>query len=315
MRAPVPFDRMSEPYRRIVCDAPAKINLALHVTGQRPDGYHELDTLVVFCNVGDRISVARAAPGQADRISLHASGPYADDLPPGKDNIAHLAGQTLLESAPELDGDFQLTIDKQLPVASGIGGGSADAAAALIALSSFGEETDFGLREKIAGQIGSDVMMCLHSQPLIARGRGEQIELLDDFAALHLVLVNPGVAVATPSVFRALRKKTNAPLDPLPRQAGFSGLIGWLSSQRNDLEDAALSLHGAIRQTLEAIQSTSPLFARMSGSGATCFGIYETQAGAEQAKAAILASHPDWWVTATGTGSFGRHRAVMDEAG
>jgi len=282
----------------------------LHVTGQRPDGYHELESLVAFCELGDRITVSRATRHSKEQIHLNAIGPYAADMPAGSDNIVVKACDLLLQSNADVDSCFEVTIDKHLPVASGIGGGSADAAAALIALSGVLGISDTDRLMKIGGDIGSDVPMCLHSHTLVAKGRGEQITPVADFPVLHLVLVNPGIAVETPTVFKAMAEKCNAPLDPLPEMTGIGTLVDWLATQRNDLQSVALSQHRDIAETLAAIGTTRPRLVRMSGSGATCFGVYNTQSDAEAAKDAIRSDHLQWWVVATQTRDFGLNRCV-----
>ncbi len=295
------------------CDASAKINLALHVTGQREDGFHDLETLAIFCEVGDRISV-EANPGLSiGEIELSARGPFGADLPPAADNIVAKAARAMLATFPPRPGGLSIIIEKNLPLASGMGGGSADAAATLLAVANL-----YGIRgpdkiARLAETIGSDVPMCLHSCALIARGRGEAITLLEDFPALALVLVNPGVGVSTPQVFSALRQKSNPPLTNLPALLDRETLTGWLAVQRNDLEAPALLIAPQIGETLEEIRNSGALLSRMSGSGATCFGLYSELQQAETAALQIRQNHPDWWVQATRTKSHGFDRIEPEE--
>jgi 4-diphosphocytidyl-2-C-methyl-D-erythritol kinase len=270
--------------------APAKINLALHVTGRRDDGYHEIETLAVFAETGDRI-VARLA--DADSFSL--SGPFADALE-GHANLV-LGALEALRQATGQAGQVGLHLEKDLPVASGIGGGSADAAAALLALKAlWGLPQDFSLAE-IARKLGADVPMCLASRPLLARGVGEHITPVELPAALHAVLVNPGVAVPTRAVFGLLERADNAPVERLPT-AGFD--MAWLKRQRNDLQPPAIAAYPVIGEVLALLDRCGgALLARMSGSGATCFALFGTREEAGAAALAVGRQWPAWWCVAT----------------
>ena len=265
--------------------APAKINLCLHVTGQRPDGYHLLESLVVFADVGDVIEV-RAAP----TLSLRVIGPQARDLPVGEDNLVLRAARAFAGTA-----GAAITLTKNLPVASGIGGGSADAAATLRVLARLWDlplpDADRVL------QLGADVPACLAGRALRMQGIGERLAGVPGLPKAYLVLVNPGVAVATPAVFKALPSKNNPAMPDLPVFATAAELAQWLAAQRNDLEAPAMALAqviGAVKQALAAAPGC--LLARMSGSGATCFGLFADQAQAQSARAAISAAQPEWWV-------------------
>ena len=265
--------------------APAKVNLCLHVTGQRVDGYHLLDSLVVFADIGDVIEV-RAAP----TLSLRVVGPQAQGLPLGEDNLVLRAARAFAGAS-----GAEITLTKNLPVASGIGGGSADAAATLRALARLWAmplpDADSVLR------LGADVPACLAGRPLRMQGIGEWLQPLPDLPAAHLVLINPGVAVATPAVFKALPAKNNSALPDMPGFASAVEMAQWLTAQRNDLEGPALQLAPVIGVVKQAL-ATAPgcLLARMSGSGATCFGLFAEPAQAQSARAAISAARPDWWV-------------------
>jgi 4-diphosphocytidyl-2-C-methyl-D-erythritol kinase len=282
--------------------APAKINLALHVVGRRADGYHLIESLSVFTAFGDRIAVEPAA---RDVVSVR--GPFAAEVPDGPENLVVRARDALRAVAGRRAGDpVLIALEKNIPAMSGVGGGSSDAAAVLRALARHWD-LDIGAARlaEIGLSLGADVPMCLRSSPLMARGVGEDIEDIDGFPPLFLVLVNPRVAVATPRVFAALASRDNPPLPPLPERIAAAPLLDWLAATRNDLMTPALSLEPAIGGTLDVLAGEGALFSRMSGSGATCFGVFADGAAARDAAAAIAAARPDWFVTATGTGGSG----------
>jgi len=226
--------------------APAKINLTLHVTGQRADGYHLLDSLVMFASVGDELSMYDGPLG------LDVSGPQADGVPTDARN-------SILKAAQACGVSARFSLVKNLPSAAGIGGGTADAACAL---------------RLIAARM---------------RGIGEQVELLPDVPNLHAVLVNPGVEVSTANSFKSMKSKGNHPM--VARGADFTA---WLKSQRNDMQAPAIQLAPIIADVLAALQDAT--LARMSGSGATCFGIYPSRATAQAAATRIAQAQPNWWV-------------------
>lgn len=275
--------------------APAKINLYLHVCGQRNDGYHLLDSLVVFADVGDRIA---ALP--SDSLSLSYIGPFAGDLPAPEQNLVLRAAERLAETFDVQNG-AALTLAKNLPVASGIGGGSADAAAALRALIRlWGLPAGDPRIMDIALSLGADVPVCLIGQPAIMRGIGEQVQPLTAFPELPLVLVNPGVGVSTPSVFKARSGPFSEPLSwPLSWPDGENTLQNAttaIARAQNDLQALAISLEPVIGEVLQALQGLPGVrLARMSGSGATCFAITDTHASADSAAAEIQKRHPGWW--------------------
>lgn len=282
---------MPETVSPVVEDAPAKINLALHVTGKRPDGYHLLESLVVFTRFGDRLTASLA---EAD--SLHVTGPFGEGLPVDQSNLVSRARDAFREQFP-LCPPVKLVLEKNLPLASGIGGGSSDAAATLRALSRLcGNDIDLA---EIGISLGADVPMCLAARPLIAKGIGENLRPVANMPELPMVLVNPGTHVPTPAVFSELASASNPPLPSLPEKLDFTTLIAWLNNTRNDLQPAAEALAPAISETMAALQSTVPAFARMSGSGATCFGIYENRAIAERAAFVIRARSLGWFVAVT----------------
>ncbi|MCA0012401.1 4-(cytidine 5'-diphospho)-2-C-methyl-D-erythritol kinase [Mesorhizobium sp. B292B1B] len=276
--------------------APAKINLALHVTGRRDDGYHLIESLAVFTRFGDRIEIALA-----ERDDFNVSGRYAPDVPLDGSNLVLRARDALRQAAgPRGTPPVSIKLEKNLPVASGVGGGSSDAAAVLRGLAaSWRLDIADAALARIGLSLGADIPMCLAARPLIASGIGEVLSLVPDFSALGLVLVNPGKAVSTAEVFNALSRRDNEGLPPLPRVVDFHGLRNWLEITRNDLEPAARAIEPAIGKALSVLNRAGAGFARMSGSGATCFGLFETGNVAKRAAADIRARQPDWFVAAT----------------
>jgi 4-diphosphocytidyl-2-C-methyl-D-erythritol kinase len=276
--------------------APAKVNLALHVTGRRADGYHLLESLAVFTRFGDRISIE---PAERDEFAV--SGPYAPAVPTDETNLILKARDALRGVAsPAETAPVAIRLEKNLPIASGIGGGSSDAAAALRGLVKFwGLDVEHGALTRIGSALGADLPMCLAARPLVARGTGDELSPVAGFPALGLVLVNPGAGVSTPAVFSALRRRDNDKLPPLPSQIDFHSLRNWLEITRNDLEDAARSIEPSIDAAKAALMKADAGFARMSGSGATCFGLFETGNVAKRAAASIRSRHPGWFVAAT----------------
>jgi 4-diphosphocytidyl-2-C-methyl-D-erythritol kinase len=279
--------------------APAKINLYLHIAGRRPDGLHLIDSLVVFAELGDVVSVA---PG--NDISLSRSGPMADDLPPLEDDLVYRAARLLAERCGVADG-AAIHVEKNLPIASGIGGGSADAAATIRALARlWGLDLAPDQLASLASDLGADVAVCLESRPLRVRGIGEQLSLPGALAPLHAVLINPRLAVATAEVFAAFAAAPPTP-DPGPDMPEtWSGdphrFVVQLAAQRNDLTGAALSLCPAIGDVLAQLGAQPEcLLPRLCGSGATCFGLFATPAAAQGAAAALRRDNPNWWVAAT----------------
>ena len=259
--------------------APAKLNLALHVTGRRADGYHLLDSLVVFANVGDRL---RFTPGP---LSLTVEGPFAAGLRVD-DNLC-------LDAARLAGGQVAITLTKNLPVAAGIGGGSADAAAVLRGLARMGVALP-----PAPARLGADLPVCLAGQPARMRGTGEVLDPLPPLPDLHLVLINPRIGLSTPDVFNALSRKNNPSLPELPDRFDMTGLVDYLAACRNDLEAPALALCPQIATVLRNLREQGALLARMSGSGATCFGIFDSARAAGLAAYRIGAGQEGWWITA-----------------
>lgn len=280
--------------------APAKINLALHVVGQRADGYHLLESLVTFADAGDRIGFS---PSAEDRFTV--SGPFCADLPlageGAADNLVLRARDALrahLLRTGLAAGPVDLHLEKNLPVASGIGGGSADAAAALLGLLDIWNARigDSDL-QAIALTLGADVPMCLASRPLVARGIGEDVTAIT-LPAFPMLLVNPRVGVSTPVIFRSLANKTNPPLS-LPHQTLTpDAWMSALKTMRNDLEAAARQIEPAIATVSDALLENGASFVRMSGSGATCFALFATHEGRDAAAQALSIQHPCWYVLA-----------------
>lgn len=273
--------------------APAKINLTLHVTGQRADGYHLLDSLVVFATVGDLVSLT-------DRPGFAMTGPQAPALADEADNLVSRAARLIgAEGAG-------LLLDKRLPVASGMGGGSSDAAAALHLLG-----TARGLTLPETGALmglGADLPVCMAAPaPCRMRGLGERVDPLDGVPPVWLVLVNPGQGLSTPTVFRALTSKDNPAMpEALPDWPDVLSLCDWLAGMRNDLEPPARCLMPVIGETLDAIAARPGcLLARMTGSGATCFGVFADEGSARDAEVAL--GGPARFVTATRTFGSGEH--------
>lgn len=287
---------MAEPRPGVRVFAPAKVNLTLHITGQREDGYHMLDSLVAFGSMGDWVTM-----GAGTGLSLSLEGQEAATLSATPDNLV-LRAAALLEAR-----NTAFRLQKNLPVASGIGGGSADAAAAFRGVIARDKALGVGLSNaqddvlKAYGaqllRLGADVPMCLLSAPARVQGIGDVISLTT-LPNLPAVLINPRVPVATPDVFKLLQSKDNAPMpDSLPVFGDAAGLIRWLATQRNDLETPAIQLCPEIATVLDVLRAQSGCaLARMSGSGATCFGVFKDQDTAKAAAQRLYQAHPDWWV-------------------
>ncbi len=259
----------------------AKINLALHVRAREADGYHRIETIFAFAEDGDELGVA-----EADGLHLAITGPFGDVLAGESDNLVLRAARALAELAG-IEPRAAITLDKRLPVASGIGGGSADAAAALRLLRRFWRlDIDDAALHAIAAGLGADVPACLASRTLRGEGRGDALTPVDPpgLAVTPLLLVNPRIPLATGPVFKAWDGVDRGPL------------ADWKDG-RNDLQAPARALVPEIGAVLDALSGAR--IARMSGSGATCFGLYESNAALDAARAGILAAHPGWWTLPT----------------
>jgi 4-diphosphocytidyl-2-C-methyl-D-erythritol kinase len=274
--------------------APAKVNLYLHVTGRRDDGYHLLDSLIAFADAADTIQVR-----PAETLTLAVDGPFAAGVPAGADNLVLKAATALAETAG-VPGGARIRLFKRLPVAAGIGGGSADAAAALKALSALWQVNP--TTEALAGlalALGADVPVCLAARPAFVGGIGEEITEAPPLPRCWLILANPGIALPTPAVFKhrdgpfsAEARFDAPPSDP-------QDLARLLGERRNDLTDAAVALEPTVGRVLaELDRLPGALLARMSGSGATCFALFATREQAETGAQLLRQHHPGWWVEA-----------------
>jgi 4-diphosphocytidyl-2-C-methyl-D-erythritol kinase len=277
--------------------APAKVNLYLHVTGRRDDGYHLLDSLVAFVDIGDRL---RAEP--AASLSLTIDGPEAADLAAaGDDNLVLRAARLLADQAGITTG-AALQLDKHLPVAAGIGGGSSDAAATLLALKRLWR---ISLEDEalcaLGARLGADIPACLYRRAVWVGGIGERLEPAGSLPEAGILLVNPRRALPTAAVFAARRGPFGqlGRFGPMPSIA--SALARALMPCRNDLTEAAIGLVPEIAAALARLgRFPGCLLARMSGSGATCFALFADRAAAEEARAVVAAAEPGWWCAAGG---------------
>lgn len=265
-----------------------KINLALHVRRRREDGYHELETVFAFLDQGDALSMQ-----QAGRFSLALEGQFSSGL------AAEDSESNLIYRAAKLyrNGDVHpvaFRLDKKLPIAAGLGGGSADAAAALRLLNE-NSDAPLGAKEMhaIAAQLGADVPACIESLPVVGRGTGTLLEPVEnDVSGLHCLLVNPNIAMSTGPVFKAWDG-----VDRGPMPEGSALFI--MKNGRNDLEPMALEICPEIGEILQKLRESDPLVARMSGSGATCFALFDNAEALARTSAEIMQYHPEWW-TMTG---------------
>mgnify|MGYP001557586462 CR=1 FL=1 len=272
--------------------APAKINLFLHVGARRADNFHPLQSLAVFTDMGDELALAPATA-----LSLAVNGPFAQGLAAEADNLVLRAARALAA-----DKGAALTLTKYLPVASGIGGGSADAAAALHGLDHL---WNMGRSEAalcdLGAALGSDIPVCVAGNPAFMEGRGEILRAVDCFPRLALLLVNPGVAVPTKDVFAALTARSGVAMAlPRGRFGDIADLLRFLETTANDLEAPAKAIQPAIAMVLAALAVLpGALFTRMSGSGATCFAIFPDDESCHRAAGLLRARNPGWWIAPT----------------
>jgi 4-diphosphocytidyl-2-C-methyl-D-erythritol kinase len=282
--------------------APAKVNLTLHILGRRADGYHELDSLVVFAGCGDHLTFD-AGPS----LDLTVSGPTAGQSGAVADNLVLRAAKALAEKFPGLTvGRFALT--KELPAGAGLGGGSADAAAALRLLADAnGLELDDPRLVTVARATGADVPVCLDPRPRVMRGIGDILSAPLALPRLGIIIVHPGIAMPTPPVFKALgltpgeRFAAGEASGPVPQER--EALFAWLAGERNDLEPPAIGIAPAIKDVIRAIAALPGCrLARMSGSGSACFGLFDTETVAAAAVRDLAEAHPGWWARAAGIG-------------
>ena len=288
--------------------APAKINLALHVTGQRSDGYHTLETLVTFSADGDVIEVA---PSREDGFSM--SGRFSVGLSReagGSDgNLVLRARDAVREALAEggiVTSPVSIALEKNLPIASGIGGGSADAAATIRALLRHWNATlSAESLDRLSLSLGADIPMCLAGRPLIASGVGEDITLLSDMPSFSMILANPLHPVSTPQVFRTLENRNNSGLGAVPALSSASEWIDWIASLRNDLEPPARKLTSSIGELSGLMQDSGARLVRMSGSGASCFALYDDGEAAAAALTKLIDARPEWYFMFTQTAAGG----------
>jgi 4-diphosphocytidyl-2-C-methyl-D-erythritol kinase len=280
----------------------AKVNLTLRILGRRADGYHELDSLVVFAGCGDHLTFD-AGP----TLDLTVSGPTAGQAGAVADNLVLRAARALADKVPGLTvGRFALT--KELPAGAGLGGGSADAAAALRLLAeAHGLTLDDPRLVAVARATGADVPVCLDPRPRVMRGIGDILSAPLTLPKLGIIVVHPGIAMPTPPVFKALgltpgeRCVAGERSGPVPQER--EGLLAWLAGERNDLEPPAFGIAPAIKDVIRAIAALPGCrLARMSGSGSACFGLFDTEEAAAAAVGTLGAAHPGWWARAASIG-------------
>ncbi len=281
----------------VIIGAPAKINLYLHVLGRRPDGYHDLDSLVAFATLHDVIT---ASP--SDELSLAVEGAFAADLSKavaGPGNLVLRAARLLADHLGH-EAAAAIRLHKMIPVSAGLGGGSTDGAATLLALCRLWHvEVPFQLLTELASRLGADVPVCLASRTAYMSGVGEILTSAPEVPPLAVVLVNPRVALPTAEVFRALDGRFTPTSRPSYRPGDPISLIDGLRKTRNDLTEPAIRLAPAVRDVLAALESVPGVsIARMSGSGATCFGLFADSVAAQIAAEEIAGAHPAWWVRA-----------------
>ncbi len=275
--------------------APAKVNLFLHVGPLAADGYHPLASLVAFADVGDRLTVE-----PAERLSLTVAGPFAGALEGEDDNLVLRAARALGAAAGIGEPGLRITLDKQLPVAAGLGGGSSDAGAVLkLARDALGLPFDDAALAEIAASLGADGPMCLHARAAWAGGRGDVLAFETALPPLPALLVNPGVPSSTGAVYRAFDAGGPGQADTPPPPLDWSApaLVAWLQTQRNDLEAPAVALQPVIGEALAAVAALAGArLTRMSGSGATVFALFDSPRAAEEAGRTLQSRRPDWWI-------------------
>lgn len=281
-------------------NAPAKINLALHVRSRRPDGYHELETLFAFTEYGDKVSLQ---PGSGLKLSI--VGPFSNGLNCGADNLVLRAVEALRIASDQDSAEGHIVLEKNLPVASGIGGGSADAAATLRLLNRYwGLNWPLERLAALGATLGADIPACVWSCPSLGYGKGDALEIIHarSWENLPILLINPGIAVATAPMFSAWDGKDRGALDS---ELSVSSLV---HQCRNDLERGATKNYPIIATALSELAQTQPLLSRMSGSGATCFALYATEESCFKALDIIKKQHPHWWAVASNLQSITHNR-------
>ena len=276
--------------------APAKVNLFLHVGAPSADGYHPLCSLMVFADLGDHLSM------ELGEGRLTVSGPFAKGLSRETDNLIFQAVRGLVAELGRPMAELAFSLDKQLPIASGLGGGSADAGAALRLMRDvFAPQIDDNTLERIAATLGADVPACLWSRPVIAEGRGERLTPAPDLPILNAVLVNSGSPVSTAEVYRTFDALGRfGDVAPPPEPEAFESVqevSAWLATQRNDLEAASIAVSSDVGVVLDTLRDEpETLLARVSGSGGTCFALCADDISAEGLAERLEAMAPSWWV-------------------
>lgn len=279
--------------------ARAKINLYLHVVGKRADGYHLLDSLVVFADLGDELRIA-----PSDKLSLAIDGPFGAGLSATDDNLVLRAARALAAALAGKNlpaGGAALRLTKRLPVASGIGGGSADAAAALVGLARLWRVSEGAVDlAQIGLGLGADLPVCLAARPSFMSGIGELLDPAPPLPDVQMLLVNPRVGVSTPAVFKARRGDFSTPARWRDGIGDAASLAVRLARCGNDLEAPAIAIEPVVGEVLAALRHLpGNLLARMSGSGATCFGLFAKPAEVREAAARLGVEHPSWWIAST----------------
>lgn len=279
---------------RIAVDAPAKVNLYLHVVGRRPDGYHLLDTLMVFTEFGDRIAVE-----PADVLCLEANGPFADRLPDDADDNLVMRAARALADAAGVAPRARIRLTKNLPVSAGLGSGSSDAAATLKALSRLWRIPEGKVDlPALALALGADVPACLRAESIFVGGIGEELTPAPRLPEVDILLVNPGVQLVTGSVFKARRGGFSPEARFADAPQNVRELAGILEDRSNDLAEPATRLLPVVSEMLHAIEAAPGCrLARMTGSGATCFGLFDDAGTAVQAREKLRSR--DWWCAVT----------------
>jgi 4-diphosphocytidyl-2-C-methyl-D-erythritol kinase len=272
--------------------APAKVNLTLHVTGQRDDGYHLLDSLVVFADVCDELAATSAAD-----LTLTVTGPFAQGVPVDHTNLMIRAAETL-RAARGITAGAAMTLEKNLPHAAGIGSGSSDAAATLGMLAKLWDVTPLSADAPEVLALGADVPVCMRAPNAVRMsGIGEVLAPVPALPACALVLVRPPVDVLTGAVFSGLATKQGTPMDALPEGLDFAGFAAWLAAQRNDLQPPAKAIAPQIATTISKLAALPEVaFAGMSGSGATCFALVQDMDAAQRVADVMQAAHPELWI-------------------
>lgn len=293
LNRPAPVRRNPEPPAG---HASAKINLYLHVLGRGADGYHQIESLAAFTRFGDRLEVK-----EGEGLALQMEGPFAPDCGVTEKNLALSAARLLARHASRPAG-VALRLHKNIPVAAGLGGGSSDAAAVIRSLKKYwGVNLDEAALADLARELGADVPVCLRGRPAIMRGVGEQLTEAPELPPCYVLLVNPGIPLSTKAVFENLRGRFSAPPPPLPDRFSHAGeMAQYLGERNNDLQRSAIELAPEIQTVLDALaQMPGCLLARMSGSGATCFGLFAVAGELGQAANAMARASPGYWISQT----------------